>query len=86
MSWQPGRPVATAQDRAEWQAWRQDRKRQQQRERRTRNPRIDYYPDADAARLIYSMTPARDLSSVINGIVAEWASETERVSEYVPPE
>ena len=78
MTWQPGRPVVTAQDHADWQAWRKDRKRQQQRERRATNPRIDYYPSDEAHAIIGAlMRPqaGHDLSSVINRIVTEWAAQ-----------
>lgn len=44
MTWQPGQPVVTASDHCEWQAWRKAPKLEQQRERRQRYPRIDYYP------------------------------------------
>lgn len=80
-NWQPGRPVLSADDDAAWRAWRADRKRQLQRERRATNPRIDYYPDKEAAALIRSMTGpsvGRDYSSVINRIVAEWADRCHR--------
>jgi hypothetical protein len=76
MSWQPGTPVVTEQDHADWAAWRRDRKREGQRARRARYPRIDYYPDAQVDALIRSMTMRTvgyDLSSVINRIVSEWA-------------
>ncbi len=82
MSWQPGKPLRTAQDRGEWETWRRERKRQQQRDRRARYARIDYYPDDDAAAVIYSMVKPQvggDFSSVINRIVGEWAAK-------VPPE
>ena len=32
MTWAPGLPVVTDTDRAEWQQWRKDRKREQQRQ------------------------------------------------------
>ena len=82
MNWRPGSPVVTAQDRSEWHAWRNDQKRQQQRERRAVNPRIDYYPDAAAAQAIRALVGegfGGDLSSVINRIVGEW-------SDASPPE
>ena len=82
MNWQPGLPVVTEQDHIEWNAWRNDRKRQQQRERRALYPRIDYYPDEAAAQVIRALVGGDfggDLSSVINRIVGEW-------SDAVPPE
>jgi hypothetical protein len=76
MTWQPGLPVRTEQDRREWETWRRERKREQQRERRARFPRIDYYPSPAAAEVInglWSHQGGCDLSSVINRIVGEWA-------------
>lgn len=81
MSWQPGQPVATEQDHKEWEQWRRDSKREAQRWRRARNPRIDYYPDKDAVALIRSQSGhfvGGDYSSVINRIVAEWAEHCYR--------
>ena len=72
LNWQPGLPVRTAQDHAEWETWRRERKRQQQHERRALYPRIDYYPDDYAFRVIGSLVKAEtghDLSSVISRIV-----------------
>jgi hypothetical protein len=43
-AWQPGAPVITAQDRAEWRTWRRERVLKLQRERRRGMRRIDYYP------------------------------------------
>ena len=85
MSWVPGRPVVTAQDNVEWTAWRSERKREQQRWRRARFPRIDYYPDNSSAALVYGLARPRagmDLSSVINRIVAAWAA----LGAELPPE
>jgi hypothetical protein len=48
--WQPGRPVVTAQDHTEWQAWRRARILEGQRERRKQIRRIDYYPSARGRR------------------------------------
>jgi hypothetical protein len=79
--WSPGMQVLTADDRRQWQQWRKDRKREQQRERRATNPRIDYYPDALAWTLITAMAGPRaggDFSSVINRVVAEWAKHCHR--------
>lgn len=81
MTWQPGRPVLSARDQQDWQQWRKDRKREQQRERRAANPRIDYYPDAQALATIQSLCSASaggDYSSVINGIVHEWSARCHR--------
>ena len=81
MVWQSGTPVRTAQDEAEWKAWRAERKRQQQRERRVRYPRIDYYPSdeaAEAIRALWCRQAGHDLSSIINRIVSEWAATCHR--------
>lgn len=76
MNWRPGMPVATPEDRADWLAWRRDRKREQQRARRARYPRIDYYPSEAAAEIIGRLRfpdVGGDLSSIINRVVTEWA-------------
>jgi hypothetical protein len=52
MTWQPGQSVRSEQDRREWEGWRRERKRQQQRNRRARYPRIDYYPSPEVAAMI----------------------------------
>lgn len=81
MSWRPGLPVVTEQDRAEWEQWRRDSKREAQRARRARYPRIDYYPDEEADALIRSMAgpfAGGDFSSIINRIVGEWAERCHR--------
>lgn len=77
MTWQPGQRALTVQDLQEWQRWRKDRKREQQRARRAANPRIDYYPDAQALEAIQGLcsnSAGGDYSSAINGIVFEWAA------------
>lgn len=76
MTWEPGQPVLTEADKAQWQEWRRDRKRQQQRARRASHPRIDYYPSPEALALIESMWrphAGRDASSVINRLIVECA-------------
>lgn len=81
MTWQPGQPVVSEQDRKEWAQWRKDRKREQQRRRRAENPRIDFYPDAGAWGLICTLTGphfGEDYSSIINRIVDEWANNCHR--------
>lgn len=73
--WRPGQPVVTAEDHAAWQQWRNDRKREQQRQRRASHRRIDYYPDDLAADVIDANTghwAGGDYSSVLNRIVVEW--------------
>ena len=78
--WQPGMPVITAQDHAEWQVWRRERILEQQRERRRRERRIDYYPSKEAAAIVDGMRSryaGGDASSILNRIVAEWAEASE---------
>lgn len=84
MNWKPGMPVTTAADLADWQRWRLARRRQQQRDRRATNPRIDYYPSTEAAALIYGLRfhgAGGDMSSVINRIVVDWAEHCDRNRE-----
>lgn len=79
--WRPGRPVVNDADRAEWMQWRAERKRQQQRDRRARYPRIDYYPTAEAYELIRSLSGPHlggDFSSVISRVVVAWAENCHR--------
>lgn len=64
----------TALDRADWQAWRKARKLQQQRERRLRFPRIDYYPGEEARAIIEAVARTRrgadgTWSAVIDALV-----------------
>jgi hypothetical protein len=79
--WAPGKSVLTSQDHADWLAWRRERKRAQQRDRRARLRRIDYYASPDAAAVLEGLwrsAPGFDFSSIIDRIVRAWAS--------VPPE
>lgn len=72
MSWEPGLPVITASDEAEWRVWRKARKLEQQRERRRDYRRIDYYPSKDAQAVIDARTRPfvdGDYSSVIDRLV-----------------
>jgi hypothetical protein len=72
MAWQPGQPIQTAADEAEWQARRRARKLEQQRERRKANSRIDYYPSKEARAVIESLwqpCAGGDYSSVIDSLV-----------------
>jgi hypothetical protein len=74
-AWEPGAPVITAQDGAEWQTRRRARISTLQRERRHRLRRIDYYPSEDAATLIDKLRTrgvGGDASSILNRIVADW--------------
>jgi hypothetical protein len=66
--------VITEQDRTEWRAWRRERALEQQRWRRARQRRIDYYPSASAAALIDRLRTRAGASSILNRIVAEWVA------------
>jgi hypothetical protein len=82
MTWQPGQPVRTERDVSEWQAWKRDSKLAAQRQRRTANRRIDYYPSDEAGVVIDSLTNHRyvggDYSSVIDQLVLSAASGISR--------
>lgn len=67
MTWQPGQPILSASDDADWQAWRKARKLEQQRERRAMYARIDYYPSDEALRIIRAQRG--DYSSAIDALV-----------------
>jgi hypothetical protein len=72
MTWQPGQPVLTACDHADWQAWRKARKLEQQRQRRQRINRIDYQPSDEALAVIRPRLTPRvggDYSSVIDTLI-----------------
>jgi hypothetical protein len=76
VGWQPGQPVVTAQDHAEWQAWRRARILEGQRWRRSRARRIDYFPSKEMAvaiDLFRARAAGGDASSTLNRIVAELA-------------
>jgi hypothetical protein len=78
MTWQPGQPILSARDDADWQAWRKARKLEQQRARRQRYPRIDYYPSEAALALIEVNLRNRaggDFSSVIDRLILAAAGE-----------
>jgi hypothetical protein len=78
MTWQPGLPVLTASDHADWQVWRKARKLEQQRERRNLYPRIDYYPSKAVVTVIHAHTgrfAGGDYSSVIDALVLIAAGE-----------
>jgi hypothetical protein len=77
--WPPGMPVITAQDHAEWMAWRHDRALTLQKDRRKRMRRIDYYPDEPAAAIVDKLRApgiGGDASSILNRIVCEWAASS----------
>ncbi len=72
MTWQPGQPVITSDDMADWEAWKRARKLEQQRQRRHALARIDYYPSKDAMAAIMARTgpfAGGDYSSVIDDLV-----------------
>ena len=77
MTWQPGMPIRTEQDEAEWRAWRRERILDLQRYRRSRMRRIDYYASPDAVAIIDRLRTPRaggDASSILNKIIHEWAT------------
>jgi hypothetical protein len=76
---QPGMPVITEQDEAEWRAWRRERILTAQRERRAGMRRIDYYASPEADAIIDQLRTPRaggDASSILNRIVNEWAARS----------
>ena len=78
MTWQPGRPVVSASDDADWRAWRLANKLEQQRARRQRYPRIDYYPSKEARAAILARTfpsVGGDRSSVIDRLILSGLGE-----------
>ncbi len=78
MTWQPGQPVVTASDDAEWRAWRKAQKIEGQRWRRARYRRIDYYPSKAAQAVIDARTgrlAGGDYSSVIDRLILTAAGE-----------
>lgn len=56
MTWEPGQPVISADDFAQWEEWKRTRKREGQRKRRKVYRRIDYYPSTEALRVIERRT------------------------------
>ena len=79
MTWQPGMPVRTDEDEAEWQAWRRERILSLQRDRRASMRRIDYYASPEADAIIDRLRRHRaggDASSILNRIVNEWAARS----------
>ncbi|MGB5097317.1 MAG: hypothetical protein WBN82_05335 [Porticoccaceae bacterium] len=74
--WQPGKPVKTRDDATAWRTWIKARKLEQQRERRAKLRRIDYYPSREALEVILDACNngyGGDFASVINRIIEEWA-------------
>jgi len=72
MGWVSGQPVCTPADEQEWRSWRAARKLEQQRSRRARMRRIDYYPSRDALAVIEGMwgrSMGQDFSSIIDRLV-----------------
>jgi hypothetical protein len=76
--WQPGMPIKTRTDVAAWEAWRKAHILADQRARRAKLRRIDYYPSDNAAAIIDACYGNRarfgggDYSSVISRIIEEW--------------
>ena len=77
MTWQPGEPVVTSADVADWEQWKRESKREGQRSRRKTYWRIDYYPDEDAAKAIQELAPWRRgcYTTAINELVKAGAEE-----------
>ena len=77
MTWQPGQPVVTASDHAEWQIWRKERALELQRGRRRTLWRIDYYPDRNAARVLATALEREgsntSIHETLDRIIQEWA-------------
>jgi hypothetical protein len=74
-TWEPGRPVLTAHDRAAWLAWRKTRKRQAQADRRARCRRFDYYASPDIAAALdglWKPVAGHDFSTILDSIVRDW--------------
>jgi len=97
MTWQPGRPIRTAQDVTDWQELKRTSKAAAQRYRRTKYRRIDYIEVSDAAAAVIDRevsTAQRErhyldstYSAVLNRIVTEWEAHRNRVRRSrQPPE
>lgn len=75
-NWKSGMPIVTGADVVAWKEWRAERRRELQRWRRRRNPRIDYYPDEEALRALRMVWQPRraglDKSSALNILLADW--------------
>ncbi|HKV65624.1 MAG TPA: hypothetical protein VJN66_04510 [Rhodanobacteraceae bacterium] len=70
MTWQPGQPVATTADEAEWRAWRKASKLHAQRQRRLQYRRIDYYPSKGAQAVIDAcIAQGYSYSSTVDALV-----------------
>ncbi len=71
-TWRPGSLVETPADFAAWQALRKVRIQEDQRQRRRRLRRIDYYPSREAAAIIDAQcfrAAGADYSSVIDRLI-----------------
>ena len=75
-NWKSGMPIVTEADVVAWKERRAERRRELQRWRRRRNPRIDYYPDEEALRALRMVWQPRraglDKSSALNILLADW--------------
>jgi hypothetical protein len=86
-SWQPGEPINTPEAKAQWQQRRKARMLEQQRKRRAKYRRIDYYPDNAALEAIEPLlhrSVGGDLSSTLNRIVSEWQRLMKRREKKAP--
>lgn len=78
MTWQPGQPILSASDDAEWRAWRKAKKQEQQRYRRSVYRRIDYYPSGEAQSVIDARIgnhAGGDYSTVIDRLILAAAND-----------
>lgn len=88
MAWQPGQPIKSAQDEADWQEGKRRTKAEGQRDRRSRYRRLDYIDVSDQAARVSDAevaTAQRErryidstYSAVRNRIVMEWAPHRNR--------
>lgn len=86
MTWQPGQPIRTETDTAEWRAWCKTRKLEQQRARRGLYPRIDYYPSPAALAVIaprLSNHAGGSYSCVIDGLILAAADDLPELSTAI---
>ena len=84
MAWQPGQPIRSAQDEADWREWQRQTKAEGQRYRRSQYRRIDYIAVSDDAAVIIDREVSTaqhehryvdsTYSAVLNRIVTEWAA------------
>jgi hypothetical protein len=87
MAWQPGQPIITAADEAQWREWKRARKLEGQRWRRQRYRRIDYYPGENAQAAIDARTHSGcggNYSAVLDALVLAGAEALRRRVGRIP--